>query len=239
MKHTSTKVIDIGSAAFRQWRAKSHCRFIHGYNLQCKLWFTSNELDENNWVYDFGACKDIKSILEDQFDHKTVVAADDPELATFKELDKKGIIELKVMQDGVGIERTAEWIYNKVNEFLMETTNDRVAVHRVEVWEHERNSASVEGLPRASEYGIDYNQFMATIDNMRPDQIETNMPPLAEVELPQVELPSAPPEPPAVTEADLDLVDPDPEKPTPTRAAPVGNKPTSGKGNWFKGTNWG
>lgn len=244
MKHISTKVIDIGSAAFRQWRAKSHCRFVHGYNLHCKLWFTSASLDENNWVYDFGACKDIKKILEDQFDHTMVVAADDPELETFKDLDSRGIVQLRVMEDGVGIERSAEWIFKRVNQFLEETTDDRVAVSRVEVWEHERNSACVEGLPRASEYGIDYNKFMETIDNMDPEQIMTGMPPLAEVEIPQVETPEPPP---VVEPIDLSALQPpvlEPETvinnpPAPDRAAPIGNKPTEGKGNWFKGTTWG
>ena len=245
MKHISTKVIDIGSAAFRQWRAKSHCRFIHGYNLRCKLWFTSAGLDENNWVYDFGSCKDIKKILEEQFDHTMVVAADDPELETFKELDSKGLVQLRIMENGVGIERSAEWIFNRVNQFLKETTDDRVAVHRVEVWEHDRNSASVEGLPRASEYGIDYSKFMDTINNMEPDEIPTGMPSISELDIPDIEKPSPPPEPEPF---DVDSLDPQNMNPshteesapnTPNKAAPVGNKPTKGKGNWFKGTSWG
>lgn len=144
MRYISTKVIPMGSTAFRQWRADSHCKLIHGYRLQCKLWFTADNLDENNWIYDFGGCKDIKKILEKQFDHTTVVAADDPELNTFKLMSDKGMIDLRIADKGVGIERTAEWVFENVNKFVTKQTNNRVKVMKVEVWEHEGNSAIYE-----------------------------------------------------------------------------------------------
>mgnify|MGYP003653978941 CR=1 FL=1 len=59
MRYVSTKIIPMGSTAFRQWRADSHCKLIHGYRLQCKLWFTADELDDKNWVFDFGGCREI------------------------------------------------------------------------------------------------------------------------------------------------------------------------------------
>ena len=59
----STKVLELGSCAFRQPRAShSHCRFVHGYKLSAKFWFEAKELDENNWVVDFGGLKDFKKI---------------------------------------------------------------------------------------------------------------------------------------------------------------------------------
>ena len=162
MRYVSTKIIPMGSTAFRQWRAQSHCRLIHGYRLQCKLWFSAESLDDNNWVYDFGGCKEIKKILEKQFDHTTCVAEDDPELQTFKDLDMKAMIDLRIMP-AVGIEKTAEWVFNKVNNYVRSTTKDRVEVIKVEVWEHEGNSAIYENdskvykthyIPRE---GLDYN----------------------------------------------------------------------------------
>ena len=54
-KFISTKIIPLGSAAFRQPFARSHCKFIHGYRLQAKFWFECEVLDNNNWVVDFGA----------------------------------------------------------------------------------------------------------------------------------------------------------------------------------------
>ena len=146
MRYVSTKIIPMGSTAFRQWRADSHCKLIHGYRLQCKLWFTAEELDDKNWIYDFGGCKEIKNILEKQYDHTTVVAADDPELDTFKLLSEKGMIDLRIAEKGVGIERTAEWVYENANKFVTEQTNNRVRIIKVEVWEHEGNSAIYEEL---------------------------------------------------------------------------------------------
>mgnify|MGYP006267612493 CR=1 FL=1 len=143
-KFTSTKVIPLGSAAFRQPIAKSHCRFIHGYRLSAKFWFSCNHLDQNNWVVDFGSLKDLKTRLEETFDHKTVVALNDPELETFKLLAQKRMIELVVMEEGVGIERFAEFCYNMANDFVDDITEGRCWCEKVEVWEHEGNSAIYE-----------------------------------------------------------------------------------------------
>jgi 6-pyruvoyltetrahydropterin/6-carboxytetrahydropterin synthase len=138
---TSTKIIPLGSCAFRQPYATSHCRYIHGYRLQAKFWFACNSLDKNNWVVDFGSLKPLKNILEEQFDHTTVVWTEDPDLQTFIELNKKNIIDLRIMKEGVGIEMFAKYCADKANEFVKNLTNNRCWVEKVEVWEHEQNSA--------------------------------------------------------------------------------------------------
>lgn len=138
---TSTKIIPLGSCAFRQPYATSHCRYIHGYRLQAKFWFACNSLDKNNWVVDFGSLKPLKNILEEQFDHTTVVWVEDPDLQTFIELNKKNIIDLRIMKDGVGIEMFAKYCADKANEFVKNLTNNRCWVEKVEIWEHEQNSA--------------------------------------------------------------------------------------------------
>jgi 6-pyruvoyltetrahydropterin/6-carboxytetrahydropterin synthase len=143
-KFTSTKVIPLGSCAFRQPTAESHCRFIHGYRLQAKFWFTCNELDKNNWVVDFGGLKPLKAELEQTFDHKTVVSIKDPQLEIFKMLELQGIVELVIMENGVGIERFAEFCFNAANEFIKNTTEGRCWCSKVEVWEHPENSAIYE-----------------------------------------------------------------------------------------------
>ena len=144
MRYVSTKIIPMGSTAFRQWRADSHCKLIHGYRLQTKIYFTADSLDERNWVFDFGGCKEIKNLLEKQFDHTTCVAGDDPELETFKLLSEKGMIDLRIMEGGVGIEKTAEWVFKTVSSYVSLSTGGRVRVTKVEVWEHEGNSAIYE-----------------------------------------------------------------------------------------------
>ena len=144
VKQISTKVIPLGSTAFRQWRAKSHCRLLHGYRLTAKIYFYAENLDETNWIFDFGNCKEIKTILENQFDHTTCVATDDPELDMFKLMDDKDMIDLRIMENGVSIEKNSEWIFNTVNDYVKNKTNNRVSVIKVEVWEHEGNSAIYE-----------------------------------------------------------------------------------------------
>jgi 6-pyruvoyltetrahydropterin/6-carboxytetrahydropterin synthase len=140
-KFYSTKVIPLGSCAFRQPYAESHCKFIHGYRLQAKFWFTCDELDKNNWVVDFGGLKELKKILENTFDHKTVVWARDPDIETFRLLESKKMIELVVLENGVGIERFAELCCEVADKYVKENTNFRCRCSKVEVWEHEQNSA--------------------------------------------------------------------------------------------------
>ena len=139
--YQSTKVIDLGSCAFRQPKAQSHCRWLHGYRLQSKLWFGCNVLDGNNWVVDFGSLKGLKKKFEDQFDHTTCIAKDDPALNYFTDLQNEDICDLRVM-DGVGIEKFAEWCFNVGNNYIKKMTGGRCWIDKVEVWEHEKNSAT-------------------------------------------------------------------------------------------------
>lgn len=63
MKYISTKQYghELGlSCAFRQWKADSHCKYIHGYALAFKFKFETDTLDSNNWVVDFGNLKELK-----------------------------------------------------------------------------------------------------------------------------------------------------------------------------------
>lgn len=141
-KSTKTYTHSVGlSAAFRQWKAThSHCSFLHGYALQVELVFRATELDEKNWVVDFGGLKQIKKWLVEQFDHKTLVAKDDPQISIFKELHIAKIIDLNVV-DAVGCERFSEMIFDYVQDFILENYGDiRVVLESVEVREHGGNS---------------------------------------------------------------------------------------------------
>ena len=140
----STKIFDGFSTAFRQWRAThSHCQYVHGYALKFKVWF-EGELDHMNYVCDFGCFKrnGIKEDLASQFDHTTVVAADDPHMEIFKKMDKAGLIQLRVMQH-VGCERFAEWVYNLINNKMQKETNKRVNVLKVEAFEGGTNNSAI------------------------------------------------------------------------------------------------
>ena len=139
---TKTYGNEVGlSCCFRQWRADSHCNKLHGYSLGFRFTFEAAELDERNWVYDFGGCKWIKEYLQDEFDHKLVVAKDDPHLERILHTVYTDIAVVKVMDD-VGCEKFAEKVYNYVSPKVYEDTKGRVSLFSVECFEHGANSAS-------------------------------------------------------------------------------------------------
>ena len=148
-KSTKTYGHDVGlSCCFRQWRAgHSHCRFLHGYAISVRIEFSAYELDERNWVVDFGALDEIKNFLKNTFDHKLLVAGDDPSLDMLMGLDELGLAQIEVLPDGVGCEKFAEHIWKRVTMWLCETKQrNRVFVNSVEVKEHGANSAIYEAV---------------------------------------------------------------------------------------------
>lgn len=124
----------------RQWKADSHCRFVHGYSRSFYFEFKSKELTKEGWVVDFGGLKEVKVWLDDMFDHTFLASSDDPAMETFKILDKEGVIQLRVLPNA-GMEGTAEYVYEKVNPMIKSLTNNRAWISRLEVRENEKNSA--------------------------------------------------------------------------------------------------
>ena len=149
-KFQSTKLFDGYSTCFRQWKAVgTHCRFLHGYAVSFKVWF-EGDLDERNWVFDFGGMKRAENTIngmspKDYFtwllDHTTIIAEDNPYMNQFLQMHVDGVIQLRVLP-ATGCERFAEYLYTTINNFLKKETDGRVRAVKVEVYEHERNSAS-------------------------------------------------------------------------------------------------
>jgi 6-pyruvoyltetrahydropterin/6-carboxytetrahydropterin synthase len=111
---------------------------MHGYSLGFRFTFEAEQLDERNWVQDFGGLKEVKAWLDTQFDHTTVIAEDDPMLDRFKamagwsnnpDLDGKpdevqqhphpnqGVIDLRIVP-AVGCEAFAQMVYEHVSQWL-------------------------------------------------------------------------------------------------------------------------
>lgn len=151
-KFQSTKIFDGFSTVFRQWKATdTHCRFLHGYAVEFKVTF-EGDLDYRNWVWDFGGMKRSKTKIDGMsakewmdytFDHTTVIANDDPELKIFTEMDRSGIIQLRILE-ATGAEKFSEYIFNKLNEFVIQETDSRVKIVRVEFSENKKNTAIYE-----------------------------------------------------------------------------------------------
>lgn len=124
----------------RQWKADSHCRFVHGYSREFYFEFECSELTQEMWVMDFGGLKEVKSWLEHMFDHTFLAASDDPYLEQFKKLDDEGVIQLRVLPNA-GMEGTAKFVYEEVSKMIDKMTDGRVKIIKVEVRENEKNSA--------------------------------------------------------------------------------------------------
>ena len=148
-KFQSSKVFDGFSTVFRQWKAETtHCRFVHGYGISFKVYF-EGELDDRNWVWDFGGMKRAKTQIDGMspkawfdytFDHTMIIAEDDPELEAFKQMDVAGVAQVRIIE-ATGAEKFAEYIYNKLNRFVLTETDDRVRVIKVKFMEHGKNAA--------------------------------------------------------------------------------------------------
>ncbi len=149
-KYTSTKeYVDAFPVAYRQWRADSHCNLIHGYSFSFRFFFGTNDLDVRNWAADYGGLKELKKILEMQFDHRLLVSEDDPELELYKQLEAKKIARLTILPR-LGCEGLADMLYCYVNgvyipQYLGQGEAERLWCYRVEVRETQANMAFREG----------------------------------------------------------------------------------------------
>ncbi len=129
------------SCVFRQPNAThSHCSLLHGYALSFRFEFQARELDNKNWVVDFGGLKELKQWLKDSFDHKTVVDINDPQKEVLEGLAEQGLADI-VYFDGVGCEKFAEHALAKADEIVQRITDGRCYCVSCEVSEHGANSA--------------------------------------------------------------------------------------------------
>ncbi len=148
-KFQSSKVFDGFSTVFRQHSAENtHCRFVHGYGISFKIYF-EGELDHRNWVWDFGGMKRAKTQIDGKspkawmdymFDHTLIVAENDPFKDAFIDMGNSGVAQVRIIP-ATGAEKFAEYIFNKVNEFVLKETDNRVKVVKVKFMEHGKNAA--------------------------------------------------------------------------------------------------
>ena len=144
-KWISTKTYrQIGPVAYRQWRADSHCRFVHGYALSFHFEFECDTLDARNWAMDFGGLKPLKDKLEEWFDHTLLVAEDDPQREELLRLGKLGLAKITEVER-TGCEGLADFLYEYINTIFLPQYGaeeaQRIWCCRVEVRETDSNMA--------------------------------------------------------------------------------------------------
>ena len=145
----STKIFDGFSCCFRQWKAETtHCKYLHGYGVSFRVTF-DGRLDHRNWVWDFGGMKRAKTKIDGMspkawmdymFDHTMIIAEDDPYIKAFKQMAEAGVVQIRIIP-ATGAEKFAEYVYNKINDFVHEETEGRVRVTKVKFMEHGKNAA--------------------------------------------------------------------------------------------------
>ena len=148
-KFQSSKVFDGFSTVFRQWKAETtHCRFVHGFGISFKVYFEC-ELDDRNWVWDFGGIKRAKTLIDGKqpkawmdymFDHTMIIAEDDPWKDAFQQMGEANVAQVRIIP-ATGAEKFAEYIYTKLNSFVKSETVNRVRVTKVKFMEHGKNAA--------------------------------------------------------------------------------------------------
>jgi len=147
----STKRFGPISTCHRNWQAAHNvnrdsrkCSWIHGYSRHIQITF-EGELDEQAWVFDFGDCKFIKQFLDDKWDHKVLISSNDPEIDFLQQMQAKNLIQLTIVDDkpgwNPGMEGSCKYLYDNIQPIVSEKTNGRVKIVKIEVSEHENNSA--------------------------------------------------------------------------------------------------
>ena len=245
--YTSSKQFELGSTAFRQWKADhSHCKFIHGYQLKTELTFGCNTLDDKNWCVDFGGLDILKQTLRNHFDHTLVAAGDDPELTTFQDLDSKGVIQLVIMNEGVGVEKFAEFVFKTADTFVDEASEGRCFVKCAKVIEHADNWAEYTGPEYTGPIDTDttfaYDEETNTLIKSKTQEEQTQEEQTQEEQTQEAQPEQPQPEQPQPEQPQPEQPQPAPEPRPGTagrRGARVGGNVTPGKGNWFAGTTWG
>ena len=92
------------------------------------------------WKAEETHCRSPKEWMDYMFDHTLIVAEDDPHLNAFKEMGTAGVAQVRIIE-ATGAEKFAEFVFNKINEFVKTETKNRVRVTKVKFMEHGKNAA--------------------------------------------------------------------------------------------------
>lgn len=126
-------------------RDSARCMWAHGYGREIEFTFVGEELDARGWVVDFGGLRFIKEFLEKEWDHRLLLTDKDPLLDEFKRLHDLGGVNINVMDSskgwGPGIEQSCKFLFDNLNPLVQNQTFDRCEIYKIQVWEHQLNSA--------------------------------------------------------------------------------------------------
>ena len=148
LKVKSTKAWHKLPCAHAQWFDKEPdgsvgmCSGSHGYDRSVILTFSGN-IDEMGWIVPFGELRAVKQFMEYYFDHTALFPANDPRLNQIKKIASQTyppLFNYRILPYGVSMEMSSLFIWEQVNPYIVEQTQGRCYVERVE---------SIEGIINA------------------------------------------------------------------------------------------
>lgn len=139
----STKTFKNYPCAHRQWRHDGNCALVHGYSRSFTFLFEAYQPDKCGFVVDYGDLDWLKQHLEYMYDHTLLLCEDDPQLNTFKLLERAGACRVRHHPHGlgVGMEDTATALCIFADQELRKRTKGRCWVVAVESRENDKNSS--------------------------------------------------------------------------------------------------
>jgi len=115
---------------------------VHGYSRSFTCHFAASAVDDCGFVVDFSSLKPLKRLLDHLFDHTTLINADDPELATFRDLHERGLMDLRVVHH-CGMEGGAQLVWELADALVRQQTAGRAWCYAVEARENVKNAVEV------------------------------------------------------------------------------------------------
>lgn len=121
---------------YRSWSQDGKRFFLHGYDRRFEIEFACAETDPGtDLVIDHRCLQEVGAALRHQFGHTTLIAADDPQRDLFELLAAEGAVDLRIM-DCTGMEATAAWAFDTVEQIVARATGGRVWVSRIDAQEN-------------------------------------------------------------------------------------------------------
>ena len=121
------------------------CATTHGYSREFHFEFSSETVDDNGWVIGFGDLKPLKKWLDFMFDHTSLFEANDPRLKSVTKFNEENdLFNLRVLPSGVSMEQTSLFVSIIANHYILDITEGRCWVSKLEVKENDKNSGILE-----------------------------------------------------------------------------------------------
>ena len=124
----------------RQPRHPGRCSRIHGHSWAITLTFAADEPDEHGFVVDFGELHYLADWIDENLDHATVAASDDPRLDELQALAESGLLKLHLV-DNASCEGIARHLFETFAPMVASQTSGRASLVSIELHEDSRNSA--------------------------------------------------------------------------------------------------